>query len=409
MKNISVKNINQNFIYLIILLLPIIIISKSSYLNAYTIISTIISFIIIIKFKKNPFLDNAFIIIFFFWLSLVINCLTNLENTDGIVRSITFFRFIGLYFFLNFYISSYETQKQKMLFTFWSLVFLLISCDLIYEFINGENVFGNKSGFMGRLSGFMGNELKIGHYYFSFSLITIATLKLLYFPQKKDEYLFLFIGIFILSISFIIGERSNFLKNFLAFFFYFFLIFKDQLKKSFIFFTVLCFVLLLMFKINPYFKDRYVNEIIKPISKGFDYFYKNSHYGSHAYTAIEIFKNNKIFGTGIKNFRNESKKETYFNREFKYSKSRASTHPHNYLLEFLSETGIIGTLFYIIFIIFTIKLYIKKKAVNQINTVAFITLLSTMFPLLPSGSFLTTYNAFIFFSIYSLIFCKIKF
>ena len=67
----------------------------------------------------------------------------------------------------------------------------------------------------GRLSGFLGEELKIGNYYFGFFLI--SSVYLINLTSEKNK-LILFVMIFFVVISFMIGERSNFIKVFFCFF-----------------------------------------------------------------------------------------------------------------------------------------------------------------------------------------------
>ena len=52
---------------------------------------------------------------------------------------------------------------------------------------------------------------------------------------------------------------------------------------------------ILLFNYNNQFKERFVNEPAK--------YYKDNHHKAHFLTAIEIFKDNKITGSGIKTFR----------------------------------------------------------------------------------------------------------
>ena len=76
----------------------------------------------------------------------------------------------------------------------------------------------------------------------------------------------------------------------------------------------------------------------------------------HFKAAYLIFKDNPIFGVGIKNFRYECQKSQY-----KYAYS-CTTHPHNTYLQLLAETGIIGFsfvfLFFIILSFSVIKMFI---------------------------------------------------
>ena len=131
---------------------------------------------------------------------------------------------------------------------------------------------------------------------------------------------------------------------------------------------------------------------------GIEKFYKNSQYGAHKDAALKIFKEYPVFGVGIKNFRYESGKPKYFNEEYTATKIRQATHPHQIHLEFLSETGLFGYISFLIFILSSViiskKNYLKNKNIFQFSGIIFI--FSTLIPLLPSGSFLSTFNSSIF-------------
>ena len=105
-----------------------------------------------------------------------------------------------------------------------------------------------------------------------------------------------------------------------------------------------------------------------------------------------------MFGVGIKNFRYESGKPKYYNEKYAATKIRQATHPHQIHLEFLSETGLFGYLSFLIFIlsslIVSFKNYLKNRNIFQLSGIIFI--FSTLIPLLPSGSFLSTFNSGIF-------------
>jgi hypothetical protein len=125
--------------------------------------------------------------------------------------------------------------------------------------------------------------------------------------------------------------------------------------------------------------------------------------------SMKMFKDNKILGVGPKNFRKEC-----FNNEEKYIFLKeynpdhyCTTHPHNIFFQFLSETGIVGTLFYVIFFISVIKLFLKKIFVKQKNTKSIflvIALIISIFPLAPSGQFFNNWlSIFLFLTLSFLI------
>ena len=128
-------------------------------------------------------------------------------------------------------------------------------------------------------------------------------------------------------------------------------------------------------------------------------------YGAHYKVAYEIFKDNPYFGVGIRNFRVESFSEKYDNLNHSYPERRGNTHPHQIHLEFLSETGLIGYACFMIFIlvsiIFSLKNYIKNKNLFQLSSILYI--LVNLLPLIPSGSFFTTYSAGLFWLHYAIM------
>ena len=66
-------------------------------------------------------------------------------------------------------------------------------------------------------------------------------------------------------------------------------------------------------------------------------------------TALNIWSQNKVIGTGPGSFRHQCNLEKY-KLSLKYKNDSCSTHPHNYYLEILSELGFLGLLFFIIFV-----------------------------------------------------------
>ena len=104
-----------------------------------------------------------------------------------------------------------------------------------------------------------------------------------------------------------------------------------------------------------------------------------------------MYLDNKIFGVGVKNFRN-------FCDDPKYEKSKlsCSTHPHNTYFQLLAETGIIGFGFLILVLIYFCR-YILKHLSLRIKSKKFyfsdyeICLLSGIaiyiWPFTPTGNF----------------------
>ena len=132
---------------------------------------------------------------------------------------------------------------------------------------------------------------------------------------------------------------------------------------------------------------------------------RDSNYGAHRNVAKEIFKDNPIFGIGIKNFRNESGDKKYDDLDHPHNTARFANHPHEIYYEFLSETGIFGftcfIIFFLISISISIKNYLNYKNLYQLSGIIFV--MVSLIPVLPSGSFLSTYTSSIFWLNYALM------
>ena len=79
----------------------------------------------------------------------------------------------------------------------------------------------------------------------------------------------------------------------------------------------------------------------------------------------------------------------------RFNEQGASTHPHQIHLEILSEMGLFGYFFFFILylgsIIISVKNFLKTK--NLYILASLLYFLFALVPILPSGSFFTTYGA----------------
>jgi len=382
---------------ILISLLPLALLSRSAILNSIIIIINLLFIFIIFKEKKFNFLNNKyFYALNIFWASLILNAFFSIDKINSLERALGFFRFIILVFAIKFFLNLKDSKYQKLIFIIWTTIFIITTFDLLFESTFGFNTLGYISYMPGRLAGFLNKELKIGHFYAAFILIALTTFHTNL--SKKNIFIYLIFFLFII-ISFLIGERANFLRILIIATIFLFLFERKLLIKKLIVLIFLIMTLFLIINFNEKYKHRFWGQFIQPINEtNYKTYIQNSQYGAHYETAKKIFKNNILFGVGLKNYRNESYKEIYENNNFPETKARWATHPHQLHFEFLSETGLFGYSVFIIFFIFifitNIKSLIIRFNLYQLSSMLFI--MASILPFIPSGSFFTTYGATLF-------------
>ena len=114
--------------------------------------------------------------------------------------------------------------------------------------------------------------------------------------QKTNNYIIAISILTVIIISFLIGERSNFIKLFISIIF--FSIFAVRIKffnKILIFLVLIGFIFGIL-KFNEDYKHRYFEQFQNLYSVNvLSNFYKESQYGAHR-CSIKIFKEFPIFG-----------------------------------------------------------------------------------------------------------------
>ncbi|MBD1166858.1 O-antigen ligase family protein [Pelagibacterales bacterium SAG-MED09] len=392
---------NKSDISLIVLfsILPISILSGNLFINLTIVIISLVFFYKLIRKEFNILYNiesyNLFRLLLFFFLSLCINLFFSNNIYLSYPRVIKIFHIIFFVLAFKFLIINYSKTLEKI-YKFWSILFLIVIIDLIFEFFVGNNILGQSSIMPGRLGSFTGEESVIGNYFFGFCLITLSFI----YSKSSNIFLNLSLAIFLIIISFLIGERANFIRTFLAIILFMFFVYKVSYKIKFLSIILsLILVYSVFLNINSDYKMRYFKQIKFIFEQnGLTKYLANSQYGSHRNVAKEIFFDNPIFGVGIKNFRIESANKKYDNLDHNKNHLRVSNHPHELYYEFLSETGLFGLICFLFFIIssiiLSIKNYFKEKNIYQFSAIIFVTL--SILPIIPTGSFLSTYTSSIF-------------
>ncbi len=410
--NLFNKDFFHFFAIALLSVFPVLFFVGTGILNLGIILLDLIFISELIKKKRINFLKNyIFYSLILLWLTFLINIIFSIDSSNSFNRGFGFLRFIFFVMAIQYYFNINNQKYQKLVLNSWLIIFFITSLDLVYELIYGKNIFGFESYIHGRLAGFFNDELIVGHFYYAFILIIISFL-LSKFKNKeikisKNKYdfknfIYIFIIIF-LTISFFIGERSNFAKVFIMILLFTFLFEKKFYKFKFALFTIFFIVIALVINFNDKYQKRFVNQFINlylndPVETIFD-----SEHGGHYLTALKIYNNNKIFGVGFKNYSIEIKKKEY--KDFFYYKSKnPSVHPHQVHFEFLSELGIFGYLSFLIFFIYHFIKYYKNRKSNKIlNLSGLLFIITSLLPILPSGSFFTSHAATFFWINFSMM------
>ena len=119
-----------------------------------------------------------------------------------------------------------------------------------------------------------------------------------------------------------------------------------------------------------------------------------------------MFNDHKLQGIGLNNFtylcNNDNR---YKNLMLNYN---CTTHPHNYYLQWLVETGIFGFLFFIVYL-YLIVYFIIKKSFN-INSILSLSVIAILFwPIMSTGSLIKNWYGVSTFFIIGLSMCLSKF
>ena len=405
------KPLNQNLLWYILLVLPL------TFIIGIAITEVVVAIVILYFFYKNRSLefirDKKFIFLFVFSIYIGINAFIKIDDN---LKTSSFFHFrypifaVSVLFILDYFEKKISNKDNYLLIIIFTIICFLF-LDVFIQYIFGENILGYKI-LDNRISSVFGSELILGS--FLFKMLPIILWLIFYLEIKIDKnknYLISFFSLYFIVI-YLSGERTSFaLMNI---FLFLVVLFVAKIRKILLISLTLLVLFIALSVLGNFGKFDTFNRVfvktfnqitnniildnkiylsndgsqkIKENIKTNIQIFSTDHMG-HYTLAYELFKNNPIFGVGPKGFR-------YFCRSVEYDppKGICSTHPHNFLIQILSETGLTGLFFYfygLFFVIYKLfKVNFKNTPINEKNCflIISITLIINFFPFVPNGNF----------------------
>ena len=390
MNNLKHKNIN--FINLLIASIIPFLILGPFFPDLIVSISTLFFLFYVSKNKKFYFFNNKPLIIFFIFCTycILLSVFVADDRMLSFESSLFYFR-IGVFSCFIWYLISRD--KSILTYFYYALVlcFTILVIDGYIQYFTGINLLGIKiSGI--RVSSFFGDELIMGSYLSRLFPLLFA----LFLVKKKQKFEIYFIGLLFILVDvliFISGERSAFF--FLNLSTVFIIILINEYQKFRLITFIIAIICIFVLSLNS---PQINNRMFKSPADDMGLFKSSKEkiifskaHDSLIRTAYNMFKDQPLLGHGPKMFRVKCKDE-----KFATGKSPCMTHPHNFYVQLLAETGITGFLFLFSLLVYVIYVALRqfksiilrqKRPLTDYQVCLLSGILISVWPLSPNGNF----------------------
>jgi O-antigen ligase len=380
------------WILVISLIIPLLILGPF-FPDLIVSLSALIFLFYIIRKKQFYYFNNKPLIIFFIFCiyCILVSIFVAKDILFSFATSLFYFR-IGVFACLIWYLI--ENNKKILNYFYYALVtcFSVLVVDGYIQFFLGSNIIGLPvTG--DRISSFFGKELIMGSY---LSRLFPLLFSLFVIKKKNGNFEVYYIGVLFILIDILIyisGERASFVFLNLSTLFIIILVKKYQIFRLF---TFICALVLIIGLTYSY--DKLSNRMIFSTLESFGFAKETqkkniftAEHDSLIKTAYNMFLDKPILGNGPRMFRVICKDEKYAT-----GVAPCNTHPHNFYVQLLAETGIIG--FSFLFSAFAYVLYCayrqfksivlrQRRYLSDYQVCLLAGILITVWPLTTNGNF----------------------
>jgi O-antigen ligase len=346
----------------------------------------------VFKNKEFYFFNNKPLIIFFIFCIYCIS-LSIFVAEDMMISfesSLFYFR-IGVFSCFIWYLIDKNKSILTLFYYAIVLCFSVLVIDGYIQHFTGTNLVGFKMAGI-RISSFFGDEFIMGSYLSRLFPLLFA----LFLTKKKHKYEIYFIGVLFILVDVLIfmsGERAAFFFLNLSTVFIIILI-KEYQKFRLVTFIIAIICVVILSLNSSKFNERMFKgpaEDMGLVKSSKEAVIFSPEHDSLIRTAYNMFKDQPLLGHGPKMFRVICKDQQY-----EIGAIPCSTHPHNFYIQLLAETGIIGFLFlfsalvYVVFIALTqLKsiIFKQKRPLSDYQVCLLAGILITVWPLTTNGNF----------------------
>jgi O-antigen ligase len=370
--------------FIISLIVPLLILGPS-FPDLIVSLSSLVFLVYVFKNKLFFYFTKKPVIIFFIFCiyCILVSIFAAKDMMLSFESSLFYFR-IGVFSCLIWYVLEQDTKILNYFYYALVISFSVLIVDGYIQFFFNTNIVGlPKAG--DRISSFFGDELIMGSYLSRLFPLLFA-LFIVKEKKKLELYFMIFFFILLSGLVLISGERAAFFLYVLSFIFIIFFMKSYAKLRIVLFVSSLIFITIIISSFGQV-KNRMLSDPTSTITKSIF----TSGHESLIRTAYNMFLDKVLVGHGPKMFRVICKDKKYAIGEL-----HCLTHPHNFYIQLLAETGIIG--FSFLFGVFAYVLYCayrqfksivlkKNRYLTDYQVCLLAGILITVWPLTTNGNF----------------------